>query len=396
MLRILIIHCAGFSDLPSGELVVAQQEARYLKKYGIDSKLHIVKGSGRSLISMLITGLKAYSPWHSYRLMKKMLDEFRPDVVHFHCLFPFFSPLSLCACKVRNIPVIHTLHNFRWLCVEGAFFRNDRYCDECLKGSGFKGVICSCAKSSHLISLAIFLNNIFYNKFKLFFPLVDKFIAVSNFVKGKYVKAGFPEGKIIVKYNTVFSLPESRYLTEETERNGVTFVGRLSKGKGLGIVKDVIKGVDLPFNIIGSGPELEDLRSFCKKNNFSHVIFFGNLPHKDVLEKISKSKCVILPSICAEACSLVMLESFFCATPVIASRIGSLEEIISNSHGGILVDPDKPQDFIREIKNLISSQQRMKELGEAGRAFFKEYLSPESSINSLVKIYEDAINQKKN
>ena len=209
-MRVLIMHNAGDLALPSGELAVARVEADALRKKGVSVHLHVINNdSVRRLFSLntLIAGPNIFWSHASFRSTKELIERYQPDIVHFHGVLPLLTPSAFHACKKKGIPVVQTLHNFRWVCVEGGLFRNNRYCEICLRSSGWHGVFYGCSRGSRLISFLLWLVNLFYRKSGLLYSWVDRFIAVSEFVKDKYIAAGFPANKIRVKYNTA-SLPK--------------------------------------------------------------------------------------------------------------------------------------------------------------------------------------------
>ncbi len=264
-MRVLIMHNAGDSALPSGELAVARAEAEALRERGVSTHLHVINNdSVRRLFSFktLVAGLNIFWSRSSFRSINVLIEKYKPDIVHFHGVLPLLTPSTFNACKKQGVPVVQTLHNFRWVCVEGGLFRNNRYCEICVRSSGWQGVFYGCSRGYRLISFPLWLVNLFYRKSGLLYKWVDKFIAVSEFVRDNYIRAGFPAKKIQVKYNAAPLLSECLQPVKTSERSGVTFVGRIAPAKGTRIIKEIIRNIELPVNIIGSGPDLTDLKQY--------------------------------------------------------------------------------------------------------------------------------------
>lgn len=397
-MRVLIIHNAGDSALPSGELAVARAETEALRERGVSVHLHVVNNdSVRRLFSFntLIVGLNVFWSRSSFQSTKKMIEKYRPDIVHFHGVLPLLTPSAFHACKKKSVPVIQTLHNFRWLCVEGGLFRNNYYCETCVRSSGWQGVFHGCSRGSRLVSFLLWLVNLFYRKSGLLYSWVGRFIAVSEFVKDKYIEAGFPADKILVKYNAAPALPEDLPFVKVSERSGVTFVGRIAPAKGTRIIKEIIRNIELPVNIIGNGPDLQDLKQYCQSYNLRHVKFWGQISHNKVLKIISSSQCVIVPSVCGETFSLVAVEALACGTPVIASNLGGVVELINESGGGITVDPDNPGAFAEKINELANHPNSITRMGLAGRQYVKEKLAGKIITDKLISIYQEVIDEKR-
>jgi glycosyltransferase involved in cell wall biosynthesis len=391
------MHNAGDSALPSGELAVAMAEAEALRERGVSAHLHVINNDRvRRLFSFntLVAGFNIFWSRSSFQSTKELIEKYKPDIVHFHGVLPLLTPSAFHACKKKGVPVVQTLHNFRWVCVEGGLYKDHQYCETCIKSSGWQGVFYGCSRGSRLISFLLWLVNLFYRKSGLLYKWVDRFIAVSEFVRDKYIEAGFPADKIQVKYNAAPALPEDLPFVKASERSGVTFVGRIAPAKGTRIVKEIIRNIELPVNIIGDGPDLPELKHYCQKYNLRHIKFWGKISHEKVFEIVSSSQCVLVPSLFAETFGLVASESMACSTPVVASRIGGLKEIVEQSGCGITVDPNDSSLFIREIYKLCRHPNSITRMGLAGRQYVKERLASKIITDELVSIYQEVIDEK--
>jgi len=262
-----------------------------------------------------------------------------------------------------------------------------------VRSSGWQGVFHGCSRESRLISFLLWLVNLFYRKSGLLYKWVDRFLAVSDFVKDKYIEAGFSAEKIQVKYNAAPIFPEDLPFVKTSERNGVTFVGRIAPAKGTRILKEIIRNIALPVNIVGEGPDLQGLKQYCQNYNLSHVKFWGQISHNKVLKIIESSQCVMILSVCGEAFPLVAIEAMACGTPVIASSLGGLVELINKSGGGITVDPEEAGTFVDKINEFAKNSSSTTRMGFAGRHYVKEKLSSKIITNELVSIYQEVIDE---
>ncbi|MBA7577484.1 D-inositol-3-phosphate glycosyltransferase [subsurface metagenome] len=398
-MKILIIHNAGRSDFPSGELVVVNKEAKALRKRGVEVYCHIEKNDKSDNIfsfRTLFTGINLFWSYPSYCKIKKLIDKYNPDVVHFHSVLPLLSVSSFYACKVKGIPVVQTLHNYRWFCVEGGLYSDNSYCDECLQKGALRGIIKKCSRKSFAASTVLTINNTIYVKSGILFNLVDRFLAVSNFLRDKYIQAGFPEDKILVKYNGIELKNIIMKEIKTCGRNGITFVGRLTPAKGTKILRNIIQQVtDIPINIIGDGPDLQILRDFCKNGKHKNVKIFSRVDSKKVYDIISKSTCVIMPSLSAETFGLVAIEALACGTPVIVSKIGALPEIIEQSGGGIVVDTsDSSERFLLAIREFLKSPNKIEKMGMKGKIFVEQNFSMDKNIDNLFNIYREVLKKR--
>ncbi len=397
-MKILIIHNSGSLHLPSGELKVAENEHRAIRDSNVECNLYVFyndKIEDCNLSKLVNAGINIFWSHSSYILVSKLLEKHKPDIIHFHGVLPLLTASSFYACKKKNVPVVQTLHNFRWVCVEGGLYRDNRYCEICIHSSGWQGVVYGCSRGSRAISLPLFINNLLYRKSGFLYSWVDKFIAVSEFLKNNYVNAGFPDNKIIVKYNGITTLPEAHSVTNSSGRQGITYVGRLAPAKGTKILKEIVKQINIPFNIVGSGPDLCELKEYCRLHKLHHVKFWGQINNEDCLRVIMNSKCIVIPSLCGEAFPLTAVESIACGTPVVASSIGGVKEIVDKSGCGITVDPDDVRTFVSAIKEIINSSEKIRQMGASGKAYTEKHLTLKHSIHQLLDIYRNVIDENR-
>ena len=253
-MKILIIQVESADNLVTGEDVVIKNDIKYLQKSGIDfnyERIKIPRLQWSSIISIL--GGLTWS-FSNYKKVKSIIHNYNPDLVHFHTIVPYLSYSVIKAVNNSNTPLVQTLHNGRWICLEGGFFRNDTYCDDCVGSFGWLGVKRGCGHGK-IISFFLFFVNFVIRKFELLFQDVSRFIAVSNFVRDQHVNSGFPKDSIIVR-NNGFDIATQVNIDESwLHRNGIVYAGRLSIAKGSKVLKYIIKNLNCKISIVGNGPE---------------------------------------------------------------------------------------------------------------------------------------------
>jgi len=122
--------------------------------------------------------------------------------------------------------------------------------------------------------------------------------------------------------------------------------------------------------VIGDGPERARLELMAKKSK--NIKFLGYVPHREMPKYIARSKIVVIPSI-IEASSLFMLEAMAMGKPVIASSVGGLPETLGDS--GLLVPPMHPESLANAIRDLLTSNERRKMIGNKARKRVEEKYS---------------------
>ncbi len=322
--------------------------------------------------------------WSSrgYSQIDNLLKQHKPDIVHFHNTFPLLSPSVYLACKRNGVPVVQTLHNFRILCPGALLQRNDKPCNDCLEGGLINSIRHRCYRGSILATLPL-ASMISYNRLVKNYQNVDIYIALTQFAKKKFEEGGIDPNKILVKPNFLPNPPGK--LSDKSDY--VVYVGRLSQEKGVAtLVKSWSSLKEIPLVILGDGPLRADLENYCRENGIP-VRFVGSVSRDEVIDIVSKAAFQIIPSEWYEGFPMVMLEAFATGTPVIASRIGSLDELIVDGKNGFKFEPGDIGDLQHKVRKLWGSKELMEELGTNAAHLFDSNYTQEKNLVQLLEIY---------
>ena len=126
-MKILFIHNFYRSKIPSGENEVFITEKKILKEKGHTIEEHIRYSdeiNSKNLYSKLKVGLLIAWNHFSYKSILRLVDNFKPDIVHVHNTFPLISPSIFYAVGKKSAMVL-TLHNYRLFCSNGMLLRSD-------------------------------------------------------------------------------------------------------------------------------------------------------------------------------------------------------------------------------------------------------------------------------
>lgn len=391
-MRINIYHSDSLRDSISGEKNVALSEFNLLRSNGVSSNFFdysIPKFQSFHLNQVAALANSVWSPT-SPSFVTRSIKVYKPDLLHFHGIFPYYSISALYRAHMSGLPVVQTLHNSRWLCLEGSFYRNYSPCFKCLHNrSSFSGIKHACYKARLPSLVASISQNIAFFNNNLF-KWVDKFIAVSDFIKDTHVKYGFPESKIVVKPN--FVSPTQHVIRRQLPHSPtIVFVGRLVKAKGTELLKSVFSSFSCQIIIIGEGPELDPLLEFCKESNFEHVKFLGKLPHNETLSVLANASLVVIPSVCSESFSLVAAEAMSLGLPIVASDVGGLSTLVRNSRAGFVFPVDRPDIMIDSISLVLKSSSLASSFSTSGLIYSKESLGSAKNFNFLMSIYKSLL-----
>ncbi len=216
---------------------------------------------------------------------------------------------------------------------------------------------------------------------------IDVYIALTEFGRRKFVEGGLPPERIEVKPNFLTAAPEPG----SGSGGYAVFVGRLSEVKG---VKTLLAaweqlGSRLPLKVLGDGPLSPDVREAEKR--ISGLGLLGWLPREQTLEILGEAAFLIFPSEWYEGLPLAIIESLAKGTPVIASRLGVMPEIIDHGHTGFLFRAGDPLDLVAQVKRALGNKDQLREMRIQARREFESKYTAERNYQLLTAIYGKAL-----
>jgi glycosyltransferase involved in cell wall biosynthesis len=381
-MRILIAH--NRYQQKGGEDVVFDLESKTLEDAGHDVEQFVLDNKSiQSVYDKARAAINVSNNKSSVELFQSKLNEFNPNIVHFHNFFPLLTPGALSAAARSGIPVVQTLHNYRALCANGLFFRNGRVCQACTSRSYLPAGLHRCYRGSVLGSLAVGRMGQQLREISHRHPNLITFIALTNFSKARYIDGGFNEKQIMIKEQAV---PDPGEGGQPRERR-ILFVGRLDHQKGADLLFRVAPNIDAEFTIIGGGPE-HDALSRIKPQN---VTLLGPLPREEVFKYMKSATAVAVPSRSFEVASLTVLESLATGTPVVASDLGTFPDLVNRGVTGLLAAPDDDLAWQQAFETLLFSPGKAREMGQNARATYLQRFTEAANLSRLIEIYEAAI-----
>ncbi|MBC7119620.1 MAG: glycosyltransferase, partial [Methanobacteriaceae archaeon] len=214
----------------------------------------------------------------------------------------------------------------------------------------------------------------------------DIVTAPSKFVIKQLEKTGlFMDTEKIVLPNPVKT--RTRPIEKFYDTLDILFVGSLSKHKGPDIIIKAFKELknnNLKLHILGKGPDEDRLKELAKDDK---IIFHGFLTGKDLMEMYKMANITVVPSIWYENSPMVIYESFMHSTPVIASRIGGIPELVKDGYNGFLFEPGSTKELSRIFQRIADNPETLKELEDNAFNSVKKY-DIKKHINKLEKIYK--------
>jgi glycosyltransferase involved in cell wall biosynthesis len=387
-MRILTVH--NYYQQPGGEEQIFVTESDLLESYGHEVSRYTLNNDQIATTNPIM--LAKNTLWNStvYRELRSIIRQKKPQVAHFHNTFPLISPAAYYAAKDEGVAVVQTLHNYRLLCPNALFFRQGKVCEDCLgKLIPLPGVIHGCYRDSRSASAMVAATISLHSILGTWSQVVDQFIAYSQFAMDKFIQAGFPPEKLTFKTNFLYPAPEPG----EGKGGYAVFVGRLSVEKGLGVMLDAWRKLDhkMPLKILGNGP-MADLVTEAVQE-MPEIEWLGRKSLEEVYEIVGNAACLVFPSEWFETFGRVAIEAFAKGTPVVASNIGAISELVDHEKTGLLFQASNSTDLAMKIDWLLAHPQELSQMRHSARAEFLKKYSADQNCKQLIEIYQSILNK---
>jgi len=292
-------------------------------------------------------------------LLKKIIKEANPDIIHFHNIYGISSSLVKQAANIK--PTVITVHDYWPICFLSTLTIDNQECDfNCKKCRYPLSKITNKIKKRHL-SKAIL-------------------VAPSQFMQKKLHEMGFDNA-----YHIYNGITVDKKLTPLNRR--LLFVGRLTEEKGIVLLLESLKETNENIDIVGNGPLLEKLKS--KYKDYINIRFHGFV--EDISLEYKKGGILIFPSLWVENLPYVLLEAMSYGLPIIATNIGSLPDIVIDNKTGLLFNHTVNEDLLNKVSNLINNEDIQIELRKNALEFLKNNFKWKVVIKKYVELYSDLI-----
>lgn len=385
--KILLVH--NYYKISGGEDIVVENERHLLESQGHEVILYT--RTNRELESLtkwekVCFPFTALFSVKTYKEVKKLIIQKEIDLVHVHNTLTLISPSVYYAAFSCGVPVVQTMHNFRLLCPAATFVRNGRICEDCVEQGLGCAVRYGCYRDSRvqtLVSAAILkLHRMLGTYRKLFYICLTEFNKEKLLLLNQKGKNVVKEQNLFVKSNFIWR-PERK---ERKKKEQYVYVGRLDVIKGVRFLLETWRDLpDKKLVICGSGPEEAWIKKYIQDNQMSQIECLGQLTHEEVLNVIGESKALVMPTLWYEGQGLVLLESYAVGTPVLASDLGNVGNIVIPGVTGFHFEPGNSESLKEAIKKLETQKKW------DTKSVYERYYAPEGNYEKLKQIYDYAI-----
>lgn len=333
--------------------------------------------SDSTIWQRLIGVARMFHSFEARNKIGKLLDDFRPEVVHLHNIYHQLSYSILPEIKKRNIPVVLTVHDYHLV-------SPDR--EQYFETMGRKYWMFFRLDKKHSFgSKLILVLKLYFEELLGYRNMIDLFIAPSQFVKERLSRSGIPQEKIIVLPHFDASTPNE---DEEAKKNSpihpryALYFGRIYREKGVGdLIKLFDSFPDLKLYLAG---EIED---DLKITSPEKIVYLGRLEKAALREYIQKAEFCISASTLDETFGLIALEANALGKPFVALSRGAYPEVVMQGVTGYLChDLEELRKTIKKIltKELVFDEERI-------MRSVKERFGSDAYHQKLVSLFQSLI-----
>jgi len=384
-----LLYLFNLYQQPGGENLWVRSEPELFRARGHDV---IIYERDNKEIQGWSLGKKAALLWQarwsreSYAAVRELIRRERPDIAHVYNTLVLLTPSVYYACRDEGVPIVQSVYNYRLLCPAGNFLREGKVCEECVEHSLLRSIRHACYRDSYVQSAALAATLTSHRRMGTWTSVIDRYLVPTAFMKRKLVENGLPAERITIKPN--YHEPDPG-LREETD-GSVLYTGRLSEEKGIHTLVEAWKLLKNPplLRIIGDGPLRSSLARTLADHPGLRVELMGLQNHSQVISHLKTASCFVLPSEWYEAFPHVILEAFACAVPILASRIGTLPDVITDGITGMLFDPGSPEDLASKMNWMLQHPATVSNIGIAGRHEYVTKYTADKNYERLLGIYE--------
>ncbi len=384
-MKVLLIH--NFYLEPGGEDQVFSAEGDLLREHG-HTVIHYTMHNKTIVKQPALTRMKSVL-WNplSYLHIRQLIQQHRPDVAHFHNIFPLISPSGYYAAHAEKVPIVQTLHNYRMFCLNGIFFRDQHVCLDCFgKLIPWPGVKHTCYRRSRLASLGAMSALVLHRLLKTWKTHVDQFIALTEFSRNVYLEGGIDPDRITLKPNFLQKDPEIG-----TGLGGYAlFVGRLVPEKGLETIINAWEKLKerVPIKIVGDGEMAPRLTQLAHQlPGFDYV---GPRSQTEVVALMKNALVLIFPSMWYECLPRTIIEAYGVGLPVVASNIGAMKSLIHHGKTGLHFIAGDSGDLAEKVLWAKEHPQELAAMRKNSRAVFEQSYMADRNHTMLMEVYDNA------
>lgn len=363
-------------------------ETSYSKYFAKPRSSELMYADTKKSISNLIGMIRA-TVWNydAEKRLRKLIRDTKPDAIYILHEINHLSPSIIRAAKKEGVHVVHRISDFFMFCAKYDFLCDNEICEACLHQDYSKALTHRCVKDSKAGTMLRVMAMKLYWRTKVFED-VDQYICTCEFSRNKLIEGGIPAGKITCVSTFIdASAIEPCYDHDKY----FLFLGRMAHQKGTIYAIEAMKWLrdtDYVLKITGTISESEEdqkVWKYIQENKLENKIVFTGFKHGVELETlISKAACIVCPAIWYENMPNTVIEAYAYGKPVVASKIGSLAEIVVDGETGLLFEMKNSRELANKLKMFIDKPELVNALGEKARKKCLELYNEKAHMDKVL------------
>lgn len=386
-----LLLCHNYYQQPGGEDQSFAAEARLLEANGHDVVRLTLHNDAIDRMSRPAVAGRTLWNRQVYTQVRALIRREKPQLMHCTNTFPLISPAVYYAARKEKVPVVQSLRNYRLLCPNALFLRDGRVCEDCLgKAVPWPGVLHGCYRGSRTASAVVAALSAGHRLLGTWRHAVDFYFTLTEFARQKFVQGGLEAERIAVKPNFIDPDPGPG----EGRGGYAVFVGRLSPEKGIELLLAAWQRLSsrLPLKIVGDGPLADKVRTATTAD--ARIEWLGRRSPEEVLALVGDAAFLVMPSIWYETFGRTIIEAFARGTPVLASRIGALAELVDEGRTGLLFRPSDAVDLESALERLLANPAQLLQMRQEARREYESKYTAAINYRLLLAIYQRALSAR--
>ena len=322
--------------------------------------------------SVLARGVRRFKQQFNHGIERhfgRVIDDFKPDVVHTHSLLDVSTRVWLAA-EARGLPVVHTLRDFDLACGTAAMFSNGKRCAQrCLE--------CRCftfMKERH-------------------HRAVNAVVGVGAGILQSHLDMGYfghvPQALRRVIWNpAVVDGVDAAYVKPSLVGRPLTFgyLGRINVEKGVGTLLDAARRLPADgWQLLVAGKEASEADSLKPRAQGLPVEFMGFVPPRELFDRID---VLVVPSIWAEPLPRTILEAYAAGVPVIGADSGGIPDLIGARNHDWLYPPGDDAALAQAMARVMAQGRQALPRRDAFAHVLHE-TTPQQVARRYLSLYDD-------
>jgi glycosyltransferase involved in cell wall biosynthesis len=392
----------GHSVIPFSINYPENEDCEY-RRFFIDpvvknSSFHISKIEKISLLEKLKIVKNAFYNSEAYTKFSQLVLEEKPDLVY---TIQFMGKISTSIFDVTqkfNIPVISRLSDYNLICGRNILYREGKICELCISNP-YSIVKKRCIQNSVSKSLFFYLSRK-YNQFRKISGRINTIIVPSKFTKTKLMESKEYRSNAVVHIPTFIWEEEIKpFIHKKFDSPRFCFLGRVADDKGLEVLLKafrVLKTNSICPELTIFGDDNSDygeyLKKLCSEWELDNVKFFGFLSKEKLFEQLRDYHFSIIPSVWYDNMPNSYIESQAAGMPIIASAIGSLQEMTNEGVNGFLFESENDIALANTIKSAtLLKEEDFNKMAKNSINWVSDYCSESKHYNKLIEVFNKAI-----